>query len=305
MFVSHRLDEVLRVSDRIYVMKDGCVVGEHAAGDVAVTELHQEMVGRSLQREYYREALQRPPQHQVLLATHGLGAAGQFRDVTLSLHGGEVLGIAGVLGSGREEVTRCLGGFVRPSGGRIEIDGAAARLRSPEEAVRLGIGTIPRERRLEGLVMFLSIAANISLPCLGKVMRGGVLIDYRRERALARHWLDRLRIKAPNVDVACRRLSGGNQQKVVLARWMTAGARILVLDHPTRGLDVGAKEEVYTLIRELSGQGIAILLISDTLEELIGLSHRVLVMRDGTITAHFEAPPGGKPAQVDLVRHMV
>ena len=185
------------------------------------------------------------------------------------------------------------------------MHGKPVRLGSPEEAVRRGIGTIPRERRIEGLVMFLSIAANISLASLGKVMRGGLLIDHGRERAVAQHWLQRLRIKAPNVEVACRRLSGGNQQKVVLARWMNAGSRILVLDHPTRGLDVGAKEEVYGLIRELSASGVAILLISDTLEELIGLSHTVLVMRDGTITGRFDAPPGGKPAQVDLVRHMV
>ena len=185
------------------------------------------------------------------------------------------------------------------------MQGEPVRLRTPKQAVRRGIGTIPRERRLEGLVMFLSIAVNISLPSLEQVMRGGVLIDHGRERRLAQHWLERLRIKAPDVDVACRRLSGGNQQKVVLARWMTAGSRILVLDHPTRGLDVGAKEDVYALVRELSATGVAILLISDTLEELIGLSHTVLVMRDGTVTGRFDAPAGGKPAQVDLVRHMV
>jgi len=305
VFVSHRLNEVLRVSDRTVVMKDGRVVGEHSSGEVAVSDLHRQMVGRSLQTEYYKEASQVPPRHEVLLRTHGLQVAGQFHDVDLALHAGEVVGIAGVLGSGKEEVTRCLGGFQRATAGRIEVGGMPARLRSPQEAVRRGIGTIPRERRVEGLVMFLSIAANISLPSLERVMRGGVLIDYRREREVAQHWLERLRIKAPDVDVACRKLSGGNQQKVVLARWMTAGSRILVLDHPTRGLDVGAKEEVYELIRELSAAGIAILLISDTLEELIGLSHTVLVMRDGTITARFDAAAGSKPAQVDLVRHMV
>ncbi len=305
VFVSHRLDEVLRLSDRIYVMKDGRVVGQHRAGEVSAPDLHQQMVGRSLQTEYYREALQRPPEQRVLLEARGLTLAGRFHDVDLALRAGEVLGIAGVLGSGKEEVTRCLGGFLRPTSGRIAVAGAPAQLRSPGEAVRLGIGTIPRERRLEGLVMFLSIAANISLPRLETVMRGGLLIDHRRERAQAERWLERLRIKAPDVAVACRRLSGGNQQKVVLARWMSAGVRILVLDHPTRGLDVGAKEEVYALIRELSLTGMAILLISDTLEELIGLSHTVLVMRDGAVTARIDASAGAKPEQVELVRHMV
>ena len=159
-------------------------------------------------------------------------------------------------------------------------------------------------RRLEGLVMFLSIAENISLADLSSVMRNGA-IDYGKERRLAADWIKRLRIKAPGPDAACRKLSGGNQQKVVLARWMTAGSRILVLDHPTRGLDVGAKEEVYELVRDLSDQGVAILLISDTLEETIGLSHQVLVMRDGEITARFDASPGNKPKQVDLLRAMV
>jgi len=163
---------------------------------------------------------------------------------------------------------------------------------------------VPRERRVEGLVMFLSIAVNVTLANLDAVLRAGA-IDYRKERELAANWIKRLRIKAPGPDIVCRNLSGGNQQKVVLARWMTAGSRILILDHPTRGLDVGAKEEVYDLIRELSSQGVGVLLISDTLEETIGLSHTILVMRDGAVTARFRAAPGEKPKPVDLVREMV
>jgi len=305
VFVSHRLDEVLRFSDRVYVMKDGEVVAEHAADAVTAPELHEIMVGRSLQSEYYKQGRQRPPHCDILLEAKGLGVRGHFHGVDLKLHAGEVLGIAGVVGSGREEVARCLGGFMPQTEGRIKIDGQPRRLATPGEAVRSGIGYIPRERQAEGLVMFLSIATNITLPVLDTVMRGGVVIDHARERAVARDWVKRLRIKAPNVDVACRKLSGGNQQKVVLARWMAAGSRIMVLDHPTRGLDVGAKEEVYDLVRGLSEAGVAILLLSDTLEEAIGLSHRVLVMRDGKVTARFDAPAHAKPAQVDLVRHMV
>ncbi|OCJ10347.1 ABC transporter ATP-binding protein [Rhizobium sp. AC27/96] len=304
VFVSHRLDEVLRISDRVYTMKDGQVVAEHRAADVTGPELHEIMVGRGLQATYYKEDKQLPPRSEIVVDASRLAIDGAFHDVDLQIRAGEIVGIAGVVGSGREEVTRTIGGFLAHTGGTLKINGEAVHFRSPEQAVRKSIGYIPRERRVEGLVMFLSIAENISLADLSSVMRRGA-IDYGRERRLATDWIKRLRIKAPGPDIACRKLSGGNQQKVVLARWMTAGSRILVLDHPTRGLDVGAKEEVYELVRELSSQGIAILLISDTLEETIGLSHRVLVMRDGAVTAHFDAAPGHKPDQVDLVRAMV
>ncbi|HEY4927074.1 MAG TPA: sugar ABC transporter ATP-binding protein [Roseiarcus sp.] len=304
VFVSHRLDEVLEVSDRVYVMKDGQVVGEYGAEKVTAPQLHQIMVGRGLHSGYYKEAQQASPRAPVLLQAKALGVSGAFRNVDLAIREGEVVGIAGVVGSGREELTRALGGFLPQTSGSLKINGDIVRLTSPEQAVKLGIGMVPRERRTEGLVMFLSIASNITLANLDAAMAHG-MIDHRRERAIAEQWLARLRIKAPNVDVACRKLSGGNQQKVVLARWMTAGSRILILDHPTRGLDVGAKEEVYELVRELSAQGVAILLLSDTLEETIGLSHRVLAMRDGEITANFDAAAGQKPAQVDVLRAMV
>ena len=304
VFVSHRLDEVLRISDRVYTMKDGRVVAEHQASQVSSPELHQIMVGRGLHAEYYKEPRQLAPRPEVALAASGLGVKGAFHGVDFAIQAGEIVGIAGVVGSGREEIARTIAGFLPQTEGSIEIRGAAVRFTSPEQAVRNGVGYVPRERRVEGLVMFLSIAENITLADLSSVMRNGT-IDRRLERRLAVDWIRKLRIKAPGPDVACRKLSGGNQQKVVLARWMTAGSRILILDHPTRGLDVGAKEEVYELVRDLSAEGVAILLLSDTLEETIGLSHRVLVMRDGEVTARFDASAGNKPNQVDLVRAMV
>jgi ribose transport system ATP-binding protein len=304
VFVSHRLDEVLRISDRVYTMKDGEVVAEHQASQVTGPELHEIMVGRGLQTEYYKEPRQMAPGPEVILEANGLGVKGAFHGVDFKIHAGEIVGIAGVVGSGREEITRTLGGFLPQTEGSLKIKGEAVRFTSPEQAVRKSIGYVPRERRLEGLVMFLSIAENITLADLSSVMKNG-RIDYGAERKLAIDWIRKLRIKAPGPDIACRKLSGGNQQKVVLARWMTAGSRVLILDHPTRGLDVGAKEEVYELVRDLSAQGIAILLLSDTLEETIGLSHRVLVMRDGEVTARFDAAAGNKPDQVDLVREMV
>ncbi|MCX5514382.1 sugar ABC transporter ATP-binding protein [Kaistia algarum] len=304
VFVSHRLDEVLRISDRVYTMKDGEVVAEHRAADITGPELHKIMVGRGLQTAYYKEDRQLPPRSEILVEAAGLGAIGAYSKVDLAIRAGEIVGIAGVVGSGREEVTRTIGGFMPHSEGTLTILGEAVHFRSPEQAVRRSVGYVPRERRVEGLVMFLSIAENITLGDLSAVIQNGV-INYRRERTLATEWIRRLHIKAPGPDIACRKLSGGNQQKVVLARWMTAGSRVLILDHPTRGLDVGAKEEVYELVRELSSQGVAILLISDTLEETIGLSHRVIVMRDGAVTARFDAEPGHKPDQVDVVRAMV
>jgi ribose transport system ATP-binding protein len=304
VFVSHRLDEVLAISDRIYVMKDGEVVAERPAGATSVPALHAMMVGRELDAEYYRETRQSQPHDDVVLEARGLTVQGVYRNVDFVLRKGEVLGVAGVIGSGREELTRTLFGFMPQTSGVLRIDRRETILRTPTQAVAAGVGYIPRERRVEGLVMDISVAANITLAKLEAAMRRG-FIDHGRERSIADEWIQRLRIKTPSAAQVCRNLSGGNQQKIVLARWMTARSHILILDHPTRGLDVGAKEEVYDLIRDLSAEGVAIVLTSDTLEETIGLCHTILVMRDGEITARFDAPPHEKPSQVALLEHMV
>ena len=304
VFVSHRLDEVLAISDRIYVMKDGEIVAERPAGATTVPVLHAMMVGRDLDAEYYREARQKPPLDEIVVEARGLGVQGAYRNVDFTLRRGEVLGVAGVIGSGREELTRTLFGFLPQTSGVLLVDGRLASLRSPTQAVAAGIGYIPRERRVEGLVMDISVAANITLARLDATMRYG-LIDHGRERSIADEWIRKLRIKTPSAAQVCRNLSGGNQQKIVIARWLTADSHILILDHPTRGLDVGAKEEVYDMIRSLSADGVAIVLTSDTLEETIGLCHTILVMRDGEITARFDAPPYAKPAQIALLEHMV
>jgi ribose transport system ATP-binding protein len=304
IFVSHRLDEVLELSDRIYVMKDGAVVADLAAAGANVAGLHQLMVGRSLRAEYYREPLQKPYGDAVVVEADGLSLGHAYKDVTFKLHAGEILGIAGVIGSGREELTRTLAGFAPHDRGRLLVGGREVRLATPAEAVDFGLGYIPRDRRVEGLVLFLPVAANITLADLGSLSRHG-LIDAREEQRLAKSWVDRLKVRTPGINSLCLNLSGGNQQKVVLAKWLNAKARVLILDHPTRGLDVGAKEEVYELVRAVTAEGVAVVLTSDTLEETIGLSHTVLVMRDGAITHRTEAKPGQKPRQLDLIGHMV
>ncbi len=172
------------------------------------------------------------------------------------------------------------------------------------DATAKGIGLVPSERKIEGQVAAFSVAENMTLAALPKFVSGGI-IRFAAERAVAKDWIGRLKIKTPSTATMVGSLSGGNQQKVVLAKWRIAGVRVLILDHPTRGIDVGAKEDVYELIRDMTAEGLAVILLGDTLEEVIGLSSRILVMRDGEVTATFDAPPGGKPAQVDLVRHMV
>lgn len=304
IFVSHRLDEVLELSDRIYVMKDGAVVADLAAADANINTLHHLMVGRSLQSDYYREPLQKPFREEVVLEVDGLSLGNAYKNISFKLHAGEILGIAGVIGSGREELARTLVGFAPHSSGTLRVSNRDVHLKSPAEAVDLGIGYIPRERRVEGLVLFLPVAANITMAGLEKLTHYG-LIDAREERRLATHWVDRLRIRTPSINTLCLNLSGGNQQKVVLAKWLNANVRILILDHPTRGLDVGAKEEVYELVRAVTTEGVAVILTSDTLEETIGLSHSLLVMRDGEITHRSEANPGHKPSQIEIIRHMV
>ena len=304
VFVSHRLDEVLALSDRIYVMKDGAVVAEMKAAEADLHRLHRLMVGRGLQAEYYREPLQKPFRPDVVLAAENLGCGGAYRGVDFALHAGEILGIAGVIGSGREELTRTIAGFLPHDAGRLTVGGEDVRLTSPAQAVDRGIGYLPRERRTEGLVLFLPVAANITLASLDGLARSG-LIDAGREAELSREWVRRLGIRTPSIGALCLNLSGGNQQKVVLAKWLNAKARVLIFDHPTRGLDVGAKEEVYELVRAITADGIAVILTSDTLEETIGLSHTVLVMRDGVVTHRTDAAPGHKPQQVDLIQYMV
>jgi ribose transport system ATP-binding protein len=304
VFISHRLEEVLEVSDRVYVMRDGKVVAELDAKSATVSELHGHMVGRQLHHEYYREARQSAPSAKPLLEVKNLGKANAFHNVNFTLHAGEIIGIAGVIGSGREDLARCLAGHVRSDTGSIAVDGKPLPFRHVEGAVARGIGLVPSERKVEGLVGALSVAENMTMAALPRYAARGI-IRFAEEDKVSRDWIGRLKIKTPSCATPAGSLSGGNQQKVVLAKWRIAGVKIVILDHPTRGIDVGAKEDVYELIRDMTGEGLGVILLGDTLEEVIGLSSRILVMRDGEITASFDAAPGAKPVQVDLVRHMV
>ena len=307
MFISHRLDEVLDVSDRVYVLRDGAVVHATDAASATVEQLHEHMVGRQLDHQYYREYRQREikaSQSAPLLQVESLSLAGEFKNISFDLAPGEILGVAGVVGSGREALARCLAGLQPASSGQVTIEGLVINHASARMAVASGIGFVPSERKTEGLVAGLGVAENMTLAS-GSLFTHYGFIRFAAENAEAQKWIDRLRIRTPSTRTALRSLSGGNQQKVVLAKWQLVGSKVLILDHPTRGIDVGAKEDVYELIRDMVEQDVAIVLLGDTLEEVIGLSNRIIVLRDGEISARFDAPAGGKPQQVELIAGMV
>jgi ribose transport system ATP-binding protein len=304
VFISHRLEEVLAISDRVYVMRDGKVVFETPAKSATIKALHQHMVGRQLHHEYYREARQTAATTVPVLEAQGLAKRGGFSNVSFTLHEGEIIGIAGVIGSGREDLAKCLAGHKPVDAGVLKIGGKLTSFRAAHDATARGIGFVPSERKIEGLVASFSVAENMTLAALPKFVSGGI-IRFADEKKTADEWVAQLKIKTPSTATMVGSLSGGNQQKVVLAKWRVAGVRVVILDHPTRGIDVGAKEDVYELIRDMTAEGLAVVLLGDTLDEVIGMSSRILVMRDGEIAATFDAAPGKKPTQVELVEHMV
>ncbi len=304
IFISHRLDEVLEVSDRVYVLRDGLVVHETPSSAATIKDLHKHMVGRQLDHQYYRENRQLEKTGKTVMSVRGLAVKGEFDDLSFEVAEGEILGLAGVVGSGREALARCLGGLLPPDRGEVLVDGKPVRLRHPHDAVNAGFGFVPSERKTEGFVSGLSVAENMTLAAGSRYSRVGFL-KFRDERDDANRWINRLQIRTPSTRTPIQSLSGGNQQKVVLAKWRIVDSKIAVLDHPTRGIDVGAKEDVYELVREMAEEGVAIVLLGDTIEEVIGLSSRILVLRDGKVSASFDAPVGGKPDQLDLIANMV
>ncbi|WP_312436994.1 sugar ABC transporter ATP-binding protein [Janthinobacterium sp.] len=303
IFVSHRLDEVIEISDRIYVMKDGEVVSVVDSAQAQVEQIQQQMVGREISVEYYREDKQLPHGAEVLVELDALSRKGHYQDISLRLHRGEVLSLVGVEGSGGEAILRTLFGLEQPTSGSLRLKGQAVKGQSAARAVAGGMGYIPRERKIEGIVDGMSVCENMTLSQLGNYSRAGVL-RMAAEKTTAAQWMARLAIKAPSVHANAGKLSGGNQQKVVIAKWRSGGSDIILLDHPTRGVDIGAKEGIYEVIREMCADGCGVLLMADTLEEAIGLSHTIVVLKDQRIRHRFDCAPGSKPTPFDLVHHM-
>ena len=283
VFVSHRLPEVFDISDRITVLRDGNFIGTKPTGETSPEEIIRMMVGRELGERYQKPdaAIGEP-----LLEVDGLSRKGEFEDVSLTVRAGEIVGLAGLVGAGRTEVARAIFGVTKADGGTVKIDGNAVRIRSPREAVEQGVAYVPEDRQQHGLVLPLSIAGNTSLARLGDVSTGGWMRP-PRERAVGEKWASRLKTRLASVAQPVGDLSGGNQQKVVLGKWLQTEPRVLIVDEPTRGIDVGAKAEVHALLAELAGQGKAVLMISSDLPEVLAMSDRVLVMSQGRLTGEF------------------
>lgn len=285
IYISHRLDEIYAIADRVMVLRDGGNVGDWPIRDVTRTELIERMVGRPLRDEFPRRSV---TLGEARLVVQGLTRGSKVSDVSFQIRRGEVLGLTGLVGAGRTETARAIFGADPKDAGHILLDGDRLDIRSPRDAIRAGIGMLSEDRKMQGLILDHAARDNFSLPSLSRLSRAGFVRTSEEETGFTSH-VHRLRIHVASADQPVRHLSGGNQQKIVLAKWLARSCEVLLFDEPTRGIDVGAKYEIYALINDLAASGKAILLISSELPEVLGMSDRILVMRGGQIVGELDA----------------
>jgi ribose transport system ATP-binding protein len=285
VYVSHRLEEIFRICDRISVLRDGQFVGERAIADTSFDEIVKLMVGRELHERFPRREVTLGP---VRLKVADLCAEGNIRAIGFEVRAGEVLGISGLIGAGRSRILKTLFGVNRRTAGEIRIDGAALSITSPSDAIAAGIGFVTEDRKHQGLVQGLSVRENATLVHLRQYARAGI-ISAHAERTAVRRLIDELQIRTRDEELEVKSLSGGNQQKVVFAKWLAKPPRVLLLDEPTRGVDVGGKAEIYRIINRLAEGGTAVVMVSSELPEVLGMSDRILVIREGRQADIFDA----------------
>ncbi|MDF0514880.1 sugar ABC transporter ATP-binding protein [Agromyces sp. H3Y2-19a] len=283
IYISHRMEELARISDRVSVLRDGRYVGTRVTAETEPREIISLMVGREIKGE--QRPVPRHPEGEPVLSVRGLSTKHLLRDVDFEVYPGEILGFAGLMGAGRTEVARAVVGADRRESGEIRIRGTAVDIANPAEAARLGIGYLSEDRKQLGVLLERSVRENIVLSSLRDYASGLGFVRDRRIEATGREYVERLRIKTPSTAQLVQNLSGGNQQKVVIAKWLVKDCDVLIFDEPTRGIDVGAKEEIYVLLRRLADEGKAIVMISSELPEVLRLSDRIAVMAEGRLTA--------------------
>jgi ribose transport system ATP-binding protein len=305
VFISHRLDEIMEITERIYIFKDGECVGLVNTREADVNYLYERMVGRATSGTYYLVDDQTIPSEEVLLSVKDLSKYGYFKDVNFDLRRGEVLGFCGVEGSGKEELCMVLCGDEPYTTGTVTIKGKQVKsLRSPAVALKKSLLSIPRDRRLEALLGMMPVSDNVIISSFSKIAKWGVFSG-KKVREIASYWVDKMGVKCGGINERIDRLSGGNAQKVIFSRVISSGCDVLILNHPTRGVDIGAKGELYKAVREITSAGKAVILLGDTLDECIGLASRIFVMKDGCIQKVFSCSAGEKPEQVDVVKYMM
>ncbi|MFF8633229.1 sugar ABC transporter ATP-binding protein [Streptomyces pilosus] len=300
VYISHRLEEIRRIGDRVTVLKDGrAVAGGLPAKSTPTKEVVALMTGRNVEYVFPPRPAS-DPQGDPVLVVEGLSRKGEFAPIDLQVRPGEIVGLAGLVGSGRSEILETVYGARRPDTGRVLVDGKPLRPGSVRAAVRAGLGLAPEERKAQALLMLESVTRNVSVSSMSRFARLG-WIDRRAELGAARAAVRELSLRPDNPDVPVRTLSGGNQQKAVLARWLLRGCRVLLLDEPTRGVDVGARAELYAVVRRLADEGLAVLLVSSEVPEVLGLADRVLVLREGDVVHTAPATQLDEHRVLDLV----
>jgi ribose transport system ATP-binding protein len=295
IYISHRLEEIFRIADRVSVLRDGRYIATRQTGATDRKDLISLMVGRELKENY--PARREPPGDVMLEVRHLYGNGNE--DISFSIRKGEILGLSGLVGAGRTELARVIYGAEPAESGEILVEGKRVRIRSPQEAINLGIGLIPEDRKNQGVFLNMDVKWNISFSQVQRLSRRTV-VDKREETKLASKYRDLLKIKTPGLEQQVKNLSGGNQQKVVLAKSLAAQSKILIFDEPTRGIDVGAKQEIYNLMCDLADAGIAIMMISSDMEELLGMSDRVIVLCEGRTAGEVERAQFSQSHILDL-----
>jgi ABC-type sugar transport system ATPase subunit len=280
IFISHRLEEVMETTDRIVVLRDGERVGTLMTADASIDEIVHLMVGRDLSDVFQKEFVERG---DVILRVENLTREGRVENVSFDLHKGEILGFAGLVGAGRTETMRLIFGADRRDSGTIWLNGTEVDIRSPQEALAMGIGLVPEDRGNQGLILENSVMFNMILPTLKRFTGPGGWVNRRDSRRAADEYVNRLRVRTPSMEQTVKNLSGGNQQKVVLAKWLMLNPSVLIMDEPTRGIDVGAKAEIHALMTELAKAGIGIIMISSEMPEILAMSDRIVVMHEGRV----------------------
>jgi len=285
IYISHRLKEIFQIADRVLVLRDGKTVKSMDIGETDEKSIVKYMVGRDIGDLFGEKSYQ--AEEEVMLEVKNLTKEGKFRDISFQLKKGEILGFSGLVGAGRSEVVRSIFGLGSPDSGEILIDGQKVNIKNTSEAINKGITFVSEDRRLESIIQGFPVRANITILLLSEVLNRIGLINARQERKLARKYVNEFSIKTPSLEQLVMNLSGGNQQKVALAKCLSTNPKILILDEPTKGIDVGAKKEIHTLIKNLAKEGMAIIMVSSELPEIIGMCHRVVVMHEGRLVKIF------------------